>query len=281
MHNEIFYTSKNINEIKIALLSDIHFNNNFKEKTFNTILKQIIKGNPNFICISGDLIDTSDIQDLSRLKKFIENLSKIAKTFIVFGNHDEKKGQRKNWTHLKNNELFNIITSIPNVHLLNDSSITIDNITFYGFSLSYNHYEIDFESYESFCQEVSQLKGNLNDNTYNIIILHSPINIYNYIEKNPNHFFNKSDLILSGHMHNGCLPFIISHPFNKVFKCSSGLIGPNRILLPKYAQGRVYKHNGYIYEGLTKVSPSASKFLSHFDWLFQKKVEFITIKNQK
>lgn len=281
MHKEIFYTNKDINEIKIALFSDIHFHKNFKQKIFDKILKQIIKEEPNYICIPGDFIDSSDIIDLLKLKNFLENLSKIAKTFIVLGNHDEKKGKRHNWSHLKNQELLKLLTSIPNIYLLNDSSITIDNITFYGFNLSYNYYEIDIESYESFCQEVAKLKGDLNNNTYNIILLHSPFNIYSYMDKNPNHFFNKSDLILSGHMHNGCLPFIISHPFNKIFNSSSGLLAPNRQLFPKYAQGRVYNHNGYIYEGLTKISPSSSKFLSHFDWIFQKKVEFITIKKQE
>ena len=41
MHTEIFYTDKEIKETKLALISDIHFNDKFNRKIFSKIIKQI------------------------------------------------------------------------------------------------------------------------------------------------------------------------------------------------------------------------------------------------
>ncbi len=280
MHNEIFYTNKNIKNIKIAVLSDIHYYPDFNQKTFDKIIKQIKENKPDFIAIVGDILDSSDTENLDKLKNFLTTLADIATTLVSTGNHDEKKGAMKNWTSNKNNKFINMLNSIHNLYYLNDTTFTINNITFYGFNLSYNYYEVDEENYETFCKEVNNLKCNLNEENYNITLCHSPINIYKFIKENPNHNLNKSNLILSGHMHNGCLPFIISHPINKIFKSSRGLVSPARTLFPKYAQGRIYERDGYVYEGVTKLSHS-TKIFHKFDFLFQKKVEFLTIKTQE
>lgn len=279
MHNEIFYTSKEISDFKLALISDIHFYPKYNQKTFDRIIKQIIENKPDYITIAGDILDSSDTEDLTRLKEFLTTLANITTTLVITGNHDKKKGSMKNWSSNKNNKFIEILNSIHNLYYLNDTTFTIKNITFYGFNLSYNYYEIDEEKYETFSKEVNQLKCSLNDNNYNITLCHSPINIYKYIKENPQHNLNKSDLILSGHMHNGCLPFILSHPLNKLFKSSRGLVSPARTLFPKYAQGRIYERDGYVYEGVTKLSHS-TKLFHKFDFIFQKNVEFITIKHQ-
>lgn len=276
MHNEIFYTSKKINEIKIAVISDIHYYPDFNQKIFNKLIKQIEENKPDYITIVGDILDSSDTEDLNKLKLFLESLANITTTLVCTGNHDEKKGSMKNWTSNKNSKFINLLNNIHNLYYLNDSTFTINNITFYGFNLSYNYYEIEEEKYETFCEEVSKLKCNLNENNYNITLCHSPINIYKFIANNPSHNLNKSDLILSGHMHNGCLPFILSYPINKIFKSSRGLISPARTIFPKYAQGHIYERDGYVYEGVTKLSHS-TKLFHKFDIFFQKNVEFITI----
>ncbi|MDE5888759.1 MAG: metallophosphoesterase [Bacilli bacterium] len=280
MHNETFYTSKDIKDFKIALISDLHFYPQYNQKIFDKIINQIKENKPDYITIVGDILDSSDTEDLTRLKDFLTQLAEICTTLVSTGNHDEKKGSMKNWSSNKNNKFIEMLNSIHNLYYLNDTAFTIGNITFYGFNLSYNYYEIDEEKYETFCKEANQLKYSLNENNYNITLCHSPINIYKFIRENPNHSLNKSNLILSGHMHNGCLPFILSHPLNKIFKSSRGLVSPARTLFPKYAQGRIYERDGYVYEGITKLSHS-TKLFHKFDFLFQKKVEFLTIKSQE
>lgn len=279
MHNETFYTSKDIKDFKIAIISDIHYYPGYNQKIFDRIIKQIKSNKPDYVTVVGDILDSSNTNDLEQLKKFLSNLASITTTFVVTGNHDEKKGEMHKWSQYHNNTLISMLNSINNLHFLNDTAYTVNNITFYGFNLSYNHYENVSETYESFCHEANNLKYKLSDTTYNVILFHSPINIYKFIENNPSHNLAKSDLILSGHMHNGCLPFIISHPINRIFKTSRGLISPDRTLFPKYAQGKIYEHNGYVYEGITKLSHS-TKFLHNFDFIFQKNVAFLNIKKK-
>jgi len=279
MHKETFYTTKEIKECTIALISDIHYHDKFKQKTLDKLLNQIKSNTPNYIVIAGDILDSSDTLNLEKLEKFLKSLTNIAPTFVIEGNHDEKKGSMKNWTNYKNNAFLTMLNNIPNLHYLNDNSYTIDNITFYGFTLPYTHFEIEKESYDSFCNEMKNIHPTLSDKTYNITLVHSPINIYPFLKNNPEHNLNKSDLILSGHMHNGCLPFILSHPINRIFKTSRGILSPNKTLFPKYAQGRIYERDGYVYEGVTKVSHS-TKTLHLLDPLFQKKVEFLIIKKK-
>ncbi len=201
----------------------------------------------------------------------------VVTTLVVIGNHDEKAGSMHNWTYEKNEKLLELLKSINNLYYLNDSTYTKDNITFYGFNLSYDYYEVQHETYESFINEIKNLKFNIKKEDYNITLFHSPINIYPFIKNNPKHNLNNSDLILSGHMHNGCLPFILSYPINKLFKTSRGIISPTRKLFPKYAQGRIYERDGYVYQGIMKLSHS-TKMLNKLDFIFQKKVQFITIK---
>lgn len=280
MYNETFYTQKAINECKIAIISDIHYYPEYKIKILKNIIKQIADNKPDFITIVGDILDNSYTTELTKLKDFISELATIAPTIVVTGNHDEKKGSMHNWSFYKNRKLIEILNGIKNVYYLQDSTYTSKNIAFYGFNPSYKYYEEEYESYESFCKEIEKLNPKLNSTNYNILLSHSPINIYRFLKKNPTHNLNKSDLILSGHMHNGCLPFFISHPLNKIFHTSRGLVSPDRTLFPKYAQGRIYERDGYVYEGITKLSHS-TKFFHRFDCLFHKKVEFITVKKAR
>ena len=267
MHNEIFYTNKDIKETKLAVISDIHFNDKYNRKIFTKILNQISNNKPNYITIVGDILDTSNTTNLDDLRDFLEKLSKISTTLVVLGNHDEKAGEMHKWISEKNEKLIKILTSIDNLYYLNDSTYTKDNITFYGFNLSYDYYEIQHETYESFVTELKNIECNINKKDYNITLFHSPINIYTYIKNNKEHNLNNSDLILSGHMHNGCLPFTISYILNKLFKCSRGLISPTRKLFPKYAQGRIYERDGYVYQGIMKLAHS-TKFFNYFDFIY-------------
>lgn len=280
MHNELFKTNKNINDIKIALLSDIHYYPEFNPKTFNTLLKQIKKNKPNYICIVGDILDGTNFNKMDTLIIFLKELTTIAPTLMVLGNHDIKYGELKHWKHLENNIFINEIKKIDNLYLLEDN-IYMDqtnNICFYGFNLSYNYYEKTDEDYHIFEEEVNKLNSKFPENTYNITLIHTPINIYRFISLNNNHPLSKTDLILSGHMHNGCLPFTFSYIINKIFKSNRGIISPIRELFPKYSHGKIKTiKDGYIYEGVTKFSKSTQLF-HIFDKLYRKRIEIITIK---
>ena len=99
-----------------------------------------------------------------------------------------------------------------------------DMVTVLNGEWEFKYYEKDDENFESFEEEMKDKNPNFNNNNYNITLFHSPLNIYKYIEKYPNHPLNNTDLILSGHMHNGCIPYLFTKPFNKILKSSISLI---------------------------------------------------------
>lgn len=278
MNNCIFNTNKSIKGAKIALISDIHYYEGYKQKILDKIIKQTTLANPDYICIAGDILDTTNKQKLDNLYVWLNKLSDIAPTLVVLGNHDEKSGHMGNWKHNIDKEYIKNLSNIKNLYLLDNKNKIFNNINFYGFNLSYNYYEANDELYSIFEEEVKDLNPNFKNDTYNIILFHSPVNIYKYINNNPNHPFNKCDLILSGHMHNGCLPYWLTNILNKTFKTTRSLISPLRTLFPKYSQGRVYgPKEGFVYQGLNKLSHSTF-FFHYFDFFFRKNIQLITIK---
>lgn len=282
MKTNIFYTKKEIKEIKLALISDIHYYTpNYNTKILISIIKQIKQENPNYICIIGDILDESKYTELEELKNFFNELAYIAPVFVTLGNHDEKTYKNGKCEYLNNPVLKNMLKKGNKIHFLRDNAITINNITFYGFNPSHTYYK-NKEDFLSFVEEAKKLKGNLSKENYNIVLCHSPINIYKFIKENQEHFLSKADIILSGHMHNGCLPKCISDFINKKLKSSRTLISPQKTLFPKYAQGRIYNEltDGYTTRGIIKLS-KVTKILHPLDRLYKKQVEFITITNEK
>jgi predicted MPP superfamily phosphohydrolase len=253
MHKEVFYTKKNIKDCKIAIFSDLHYYPGYPKKILDKIIKQIKDSKVDYIAILGDILDSSNYTELSPLKDFLTSIANIAPTMVILGNHERKAGYRHNWYNEENEALLKILKSTKNLYLLDDSNYQHNNINFYGFSLSFEYYDQD-EPYEIFVEEAKNLKDNLEDKNYNITLIHSPINIYKYLEEYPEYNLNKTDLILSGHMHNGCLPFWFSNTINKIFHTSRSIISPSGKLFPKYSQGRIYKRDGYVYQGISKLS---------------------------
>ena len=63
--------------VKICLISDIHFDKDYNLNIFEEIIKNIKENKPNFICISGDILDHADVidyKDIINLKTFIVDL---------------------------------------------------------------------------------------------------------------------------------------------------------------------------------------------------------------
>ena len=279
MHKETFYTNKDIEDTRIAVFSDLHYYPSYPKEIFTKIINQIKVSKPNFIAIIGDLLDCSDYSDLGPLKDFLTTLASITTTLVVTGNHDEKTGYRSNWHNYHSNEFVDLLNSIDNLYYLEDKDITIGNITFYGFNPSYNYY-IQNEPYNLFEKEIEKLHPKLNDKNYNITLIHTPLNIYTFLKNNKKHNLNKTDLILSGHTHNGCLPFWMSKSLNKLFHTNRSIISPSSKLFPKYAQGRIYERDGYIYQGISKLSKS-TRFFFKFDKFYIKSIAIIDIKKHQ
>ena len=240
--NKSYNLEGNINT-NIVLISDLHYYNRKDIKHFNRVLERIKKLNPDYICIPGDLTDISYIEDKEYLIDWLKKLSKICKIIISMGNHELYIKKQDNIYGL-NYDLFEEINKLKNVYVLDSENVILDGINFIGITLSIDYYynserSIDRDEY------FKKIKGN--KKYYNVLLCHSPINIYNselLKEKN-------IDLILCGHMHGGIVPRI----FRKFMK-NKGFISPEKELFPKIAYGQLKKYNTNIIisSGITVIS---------------------------
>ena len=123
-------TNKNLNK-RICLISDIHHDYDFNKKIYDNLLIKIKELKPDYITISGDVIDKGyileDINCKNMIENFIKHLGNIAKTIIVMGNHDQR------YSYIKYNKeytlnWFNSLNRFNNVYFLNNNSITFDKI---------------------------------------------------------------------------------------------------------------------------------------------------------
>lgn len=216
--------SKNfsVNRYKIAQISDFHNTNSTRLKL--KIIESLKNTKPNIIVITGDLID-SRRTNIAGAKEFLENITTIAKTYCVLGNHESRKENIQ--------ELIKIFESTGVIVLRNETVKLKDNLELIGledinFSIPENEQENLPNSQTILKQTLKQNLENIvtQNDTYKILITHRPEYISTYSECN-------IDLALTGHAHGGQvrLPFI------------GGIIAPGQGIFPKYTKGIHTKNN--------------------------------------
>lgn len=203
----------NINK-KIIVISDLHYRYKSDIKRLNILKDKIIKLNPDYICIPGDIINSSDIKNEDILINWFSDLSKVSKIIISLGNHEFYSNEGIKF----NTNLFNKINSIENIKVLDNENIEFEDINFFGLTLPITYYKEQKESYEVFSKNY---KVKTIENKYNVLLCHSPINIVKSDLKN-------IDLVLCGHMHKGLLPDMLKPLFK-----GRGLVNPLHQILPK------------------------------------------------
>lgn len=259
-----------MDNLKIILLSDIHFYNKKDVSKLDRILNTIKNLKIDYICIPGDLIDEVTVKDIKYFYDFLSKLGNISKVIISLGNHDISI--RKNNSFYKDNDIINKIKSINNVILLDNEIYKDGNICFIGITNSIDYYYKYGEDYNLFIKEISKVKLDIDKNNYNILLCHSPINISNKRIINDYKCIKNIDLVLSGHMHAG-LTFRI---LRKLLR-NTGLVSPSRKLFIKNAYGyiKINNINYIISEGITKLSHYNP--LHFIDNLFSREIDYIKI----
>ena len=166
--------------LKFVFISDVHIGSNHPS-SLKKIVSAIIKLDPIFLIIGGDLIDSSSfkIEDLEEFKKFKKPI------YFVTGNHEYYVKNSKK--HLQ--DFQNI-----GIQILNNESLQTNGINLIGLSDN-----ISDESKISYFEKLLQKK------LFNLLIVHKP-SIWNKVS-------TKANLMLSGHTHNGQI-----FPFNYVVK---------------------------------------------------------------
>ena len=237
---------------RITLISDLHFLSDKDLDRLNCILENIEKQSPNYICITGDILDKSKVFNEDTLIDWLKNLSKIAKVIVSLGNHEFYIDKKQKMFGL-NETLIKKIANIDNLYLLDNKNIIIDNINFIGLTVPMNLYYK-----KSTINDINELLNKLktSNKCLNILLCHSP----EFVSTESVLKDRNIDLILCGHMHGGAVPTFL----RKIFGYR-GIISPSRKLFPKYAYGKIkINKTSIIITSGTKVLPK-NKFNSIFN----------------
>ena len=190
--------------VKIVHLSDLH-NKSFGSKQ-NILVKKVKEQNPDYIVITGDIIDRSSSNSKNAME-LVNELSNVAPVYYISGNHEDtakihydilKEDLEKNGAIVLSNECVTLTKNNENIFLWGFENSLVG-------SLDINR------SYYS----------DIDINQFNILLAHKPeyINEYAHIG---------FDLGFAGHAHGGQwrIPII-----------NQGLVSPGQGILPKYTEG--------------------------------------------
>jgi predicted MPP superfamily phosphohydrolase len=263
-------------DITFIHIGDIHYNETTSTKKLEYIKYAIEDAHPDYIFITGDLLDrpkiTKNKEKIKLLVSWLNSLGNIAKVFISLGNHDIILEE--------DYKFFNKLNDINNIYVLNNQSYEDKNIFISGFTLPTNYY-YNIEKHEDENALLETLQNNFNLVTnlpkkkYKVALIHSPILLS---EKKVVEKLKEYDLILSGHMHNGLIPRIL----DKIIKNNYGLISPDKRFFAKNTRGKI-KTKYYtiiITGGITKLSTSSTKILSKLNGLYPISINKITVKGE-
>lgn len=233
--------------IKVALISDIHFNPFYNHYILNSISNKIRQMDVDYIFIVGDIIDWIGFVDNKEkmyiLYNWLSNLgninSKKIPVIISLGNHD--LGRNSLPINFRNKivkkELFNrYINELKKtgIHLLDNSCYEDNFICVTGFTQpkdsfnSKNSLEIE----KNYFNKINKNLLNNSCEKLKVALIHNPINITNEFIKDK---LKNFDLVFSGHMHNGMMLEVM----DKIFKGNYGIISPDKKFFPKVARGKL------------------------------------------
>lgn len=234
-------------DINLSVISDLHFSYMISDKKLNYILNFLIKEQPGYILIDGDLIDSVDMildpNEKDRLINWLKELSKISKVIISLGSHDfYKKSYNKKgkilWQYCFKEAFFEEVNNIANVYVLNNTVYKDNDIYVLGYTQSMECYEpyrrksLFHPVSEDKNQKLLEIKnvinkvGSIPKDRLNVFLSHSPIYLTDIEFENE---LEKFDYYISGHMHNGCVP----PGLYELWPSNRGLISPNKEFFPK------------------------------------------------
>ncbi len=274
-----FKTNKNVN-ITVALLADIHYSNKFELE--NNIINKLKENKVDYIILAGDIIDTTDYLDneknRNKLVKFIENLSKITKVFLVLGGHDLEITYNKKYEFDKRIKIWKeMFINKNNIYILDNDTYNDSNINIIGITLTSDYYhKIPYENEEELNKILKNTNYNIYKTKYNILVLHSPQKI---LCKQNHPLIKGIDLILCGHMHAGVVPKML-----RWIPTSRGFISPQKRLFPKYSYGlsklkiENIETKLLVTGGVTKLSPGLPKCYQKLKYFYNNEFELINIR---
>lgn len=186
--------------LKVALVSDLHFGYNSSLNHVKKMVKLINESNPDVVVIAGDIFDNS-YEAIYKPDKIIQEIKKIKTkygVYAVYGNHDidEKilAGFTFSWKKNKNlnDPRMTGFLEKANIKLLRDESLLIDDSFYLVGRIDYHKYGMKVEKRKT----IEELVSSFDKSKPIILIDHEPYELEEIAKVGV-------DLDLSGHTHNG------------------------------------------------------------------------------
>lgn len=235
------YSDKIKSTKKILVYSDLHLG--FKERSNIKEVFTIPELSPSsydYILIPGDIVHSGKVlEDKQIQKEVIDKLAILTgttPTYVSLGNHDQfERFGFETWSAYCANAAISTFNILPNMKLLDiNQKVVTEDLEFSAINNSVHYYLEKHESSESFEQEVSirQNKMSFTEDYFSILLTHDPKSIYRISKERGECFIPNTNLVVSGHMHNGFTPNKLQTILN-----GYGILSPDYTLFPEIAYG--------------------------------------------
>lgn len=207
---------------KILQLSDLH-SKDFDDGN-HKLLKKIREQNPDMIVLTGDMVNSTDL-DFSVFLSLVGSLSADYEVYFIVGNHEQSLSESSlKYLHAQLAEM--------GIRVLDNEKAIIDrgddSVELYGlwFNLRYysdrtnDYVQQDAETYYFSVDKLQKILGENDGSRFSILLAHNPLYADTYFKWG-------ADLTFSGHVHGGMirLPFL------------GGIYSPERTFFPEYDGG--------------------------------------------
>jgi len=236
----IIYSDKIKTSKKILTYSDLHLG--FKDRSNIKEVFTIPELSPSlfdYILIAGDIVHSGKtLENSSMQRKVISRLSRLTgdtKTYVSIGNHDQyERYGFESWAVYGRETAIDTFNKVPNIEVLDiDKKVVENELEFSAFNSSVYYYLQHYEEPEIYEKEYNDTKNKMafNQDYFSILLTHDPKSIYKLSEERGYSFVPNTDLVVTGHMHEGLTPEFLKN------KSGRGIISPNYNLFPEYAYG--------------------------------------------
>lgn len=226
-----FFTGKiksDKEKFRICMLSDLHGKEFGKDNAI--LLDAIIRMQPDFVFLAGDMILKYEKESLKHTEEFICRLSQLFPVYYARGNHEKKmcileeyKEEYEHYERTLKDSGCRILADTCQPVLRNGLSLRI-----YGLDLNLEYYYNP--RYRVLpVEKINEILGEADEKELNILLTHHP-------GYGDSYFQWGADLIFSGHYHGGIVRF------NE----NCGLISTNLRMFPSYCCGVFQKGDRYM-----------------------------------
>ncbi len=186
-------------ELKIALIADLHMGYSIGTEHIEKMVNLINKQNADIVCMPGDIFDNDydALDNPQALTKALKNIKSKYGTFATWGNHDVSQKLLAGFTTNFNETLYHDERMIQflndsNIKTLVDESVLIND----EFYIVGRNDEKKPVSPDGRIKSADELLSDLDKNKPSIVMYHEPDDFDNLSNAG-------CDLLLSGHTHNG------------------------------------------------------------------------------